>query len=548
MNSRPLVTFLLLFFSLLVFLPGVATLPVTDRDEARFAQATAQMVESGDYIDIEFQQQKRYQKPIGIYWLQSLSLNLLGAEREIWRHRTVSLVSAVLSVLLTSLLGSILFNRAVGIAAGFILASTLLLNGEARLAKTDAALLLFITLAEVVVAKLYLASSRISSQGEEWALFFVFWLSLTAGVYIKGPVVLLILGLTLLTLAVLDRNLGVIKGLKLPLGIMILVGLMAPWFIQITLMSEGQFLMDSLGVDFLDKLVEVRETHGAPPGFYFGFLWLGFFPFSLLLARGLGIALFEKKSRSHHFLLAWIIPAWIVLEGVTTKLPHYILPLFPPLAVIAATVLYQPFRRSPGLFRAGLSGLLITLAVVGSVAVVGAPSLLIWWMTDQLPKFTILWVALAGLGGIGISLLLFFRQQWVGLVVFLCLLAVGHHLFVFRSFLPGIEALWVTRQIATTLEDHPVDCEAYPVLSVGYHEPSLVYTLGTQIRLVNPAQLEAQLDKPECALVMTTDPETVKRREGQKEIKQIGRVSGLNYSNGRWVELQLLEVKTPSNP
>ncbi len=190
MNSRPLVTFLLLFFSLLVFLPGVATLPVTDRDEARFAQATAQMVESGDYIDIEFQQQKRYQKPIGIYWLQSLSLNLLGAEREIWRHRTVSLVSAVLSVLLTSLLGSILFNRAVGIAAGFILASTLLLNGEARLAKTDAALLLFITLAEVVVAKLYLTSSRSSSLGEEWALFFVFWLSLTAGVYIKGPVVL----------------------------------------------------------------------------------------------------------------------------------------------------------------------------------------------------------------------------------------------------------------------------------------------------------------------------------------------------------------------
>lgn len=547
MNSRPLVTSLLLLFSLLVFLPGVATLPVIDRDEARFAQATTQMVASGDYIDIEFQKQKRYKKPVGIYWLQSLSLHLLGADRDIWRHRAVSVLSAVLTVLLTALLGSMLFNRTVGLVSGLILASTLLLNGEARLAKTDAALLLSITLAQVVVAKLYLARSRLRPVGEAWGLFFAFWLSVTAGVYIKGPVVLFILGLTLLTLALVERNLRVIRALKLPLGALVLIGLMAPWFIQIILVSEGTFLKASLGVDFLDKLVTVKETHGAPPGFYFGFLWLGFFPFSLLLARGLGGTLFGQRGRSHRFLLAWIVPAWIILEGVTTKLPHYILPLFPPLAVIAASAL-QPILPPRGLLQAGVSWLLVALAVVGTGVVIGAPSLLSWWMTGEWPASTTLLVALAGLGGIGLSLLLLYRQQWVGVVALLCLLGAGHHLFLFKSFLPGMEGLWITRQIATTVEATPIDCERYQILSVGYHEPSLVYTLGTETRLVNPAQLESRLDKPECLLVITPDPERVKRREQQKEIRAIGQVSGLNYSNGRWIKLQLLEVKQLSNP
>ena len=63
---------ILLVFCLLAFLPGFMRIPPVDRDEARFAQATKQMVESGDYIDIRFQDEVRYKKPVGIYWLLSL--------------------------------------------------------------------------------------------------------------------------------------------------------------------------------------------------------------------------------------------------------------------------------------------------------------------------------------------------------------------------------------------------------------------------------------------------------------------------------------------
>ncbi|HWX82550.1 MAG TPA: glycosyl transferase, partial [Xanthobacteraceae bacterium] len=64
-------TAFLLLCGLLLFLPGFFNIPPIDRDEARFAQATKQMVETGDFVDIRFQDDVRYKKPVGIYWLQS---------------------------------------------------------------------------------------------------------------------------------------------------------------------------------------------------------------------------------------------------------------------------------------------------------------------------------------------------------------------------------------------------------------------------------------------------------------------------------------------
>src|SRR3954469_7737657 len=90
-NAR-VVAFLLLC-AMLFFLPGFFTIPPIDRDEARFAQATKQMVESGDYVDIRFQEDVRYKKPVGIYWLQSAAveiasaLGLPRAELRIWVYR-----------------------------------------------------------------------------------------------------------------------------------------------------------------------------------------------------------------------------------------------------------------------------------------------------------------------------------------------------------------------------------------------------------------------------------------------------------------------------
>ena len=161
---------LLLVISLLAFLPGFFQIPPVDRDEARFAQATKQMVETGDYVDIRFQNDVRYKKPVGIYWLQAAmvkaagALGLTEAPRTIWLYRIPSLIGALGAVLLTYWTALAFVSRRAAILAGIMLTTSILIGVEARLAKTDAMLLLTTVAAMGAMARVYLKLGGSPSQ------------------------------------------------------------------------------------------------------------------------------------------------------------------------------------------------------------------------------------------------------------------------------------------------------------------------------------------------------------------------------------------------
>ena len=148
------------------FLPGFFTIPAIDRDEARFAQATKQMVESGDFVDIRFQDDVRYKKPVGIYWLQAAvvetasSLGLPRAQLRIWLYRIPSLIGAIGAVLLTYWTALAFVTRRGAALAALMMCSSVLLGAEARLAKTDAMLLLTVVAAMGAMARVYLSWQR----------------------------------------------------------------------------------------------------------------------------------------------------------------------------------------------------------------------------------------------------------------------------------------------------------------------------------------------------------------------------------------------------
>ncbi len=152
----------LIALCLALYLPGFVSLPVTDRDEARFAQATKQMLESGNVVDIRFQDDPRYKKPIGIYWLQALSVAQLSPDRltEIWAYRVPSLIGITLTVLLTWWAARPIFGRRTALLAAILLAPAFTLALEARIAKSDAVLLATIVLAQGALARLYLFRRR----------------------------------------------------------------------------------------------------------------------------------------------------------------------------------------------------------------------------------------------------------------------------------------------------------------------------------------------------------------------------------------------------
>src|SRR5712692_7836716 len=139
---------LLVGLCLFLYLPGIAAIPPLDRDEARFAQATRQMLETGDFLRIRFQDEARNKKPAGIYWLQAASVSAFSTPEAtaIWPYRLPSLLGGIAAVLLTFAAGAALFtgapgSRRIAAIAAVLLASALGMVAEVHIAKTDAALL-----------------------------------------------------------------------------------------------------------------------------------------------------------------------------------------------------------------------------------------------------------------------------------------------------------------------------------------------------------------------------------------------------------------------
>src|SRR3979411_1437227 len=245
---------------LLLFLPGFFNIPPIDRDEARFAQATKQMVESGDFVDIRFQDDVRYKKPVGVYWLHAeavptrAALGLPRPQARIWLYRIPSLIGAVGAVLLTHWTALAFVTRRGAILAGLIMCSSVLLGAEARLAKTDAMLLLTAVAAMGALARVYLSWQR----GEDpvhppWAPPAIFWTALAGGILLKGPLILMFVALTIVTLAVLDRSAAWLWRLRPVWGLMWMLVLVMPWFVAIFWRAGDAFFADSIGRGMLDK-------------------------------------------------------------------------------------------------------------------------------------------------------------------------------------------------------------------------------------------------------------------------------------------------------
>ncbi|HLJ20326.1 MAG TPA: phospholipid carrier-dependent glycosyltransferase, partial [Stellaceae bacterium] len=179
---------LLTLLCLAVYLPGLAALPPTDRDESRFVQASRQMLESDDFLRIRFQDEPRNKKPAGIYWLQALSVDLLSspASTAMWPYRLPSMLGALAAVLLTFAFGRAWVGREAAFAGAALLATSLSLTVEAHLAKTDAVLLATVVAAQGGLGEIY----RRSRNGEPTGalLPLLFWTAQGVGLLIKGPI------------------------------------------------------------------------------------------------------------------------------------------------------------------------------------------------------------------------------------------------------------------------------------------------------------------------------------------------------------------------
>ncbi|MGH7098449.1 MAG: ArnT family glycosyltransferase [Stellaceae bacterium] len=531
----------LAFFCLVLYLPGLVSIPPLDRDEARFAQASRQMLESGDFLRIRFQDHARDKKPAGIYWLQAASVALFSTAEStaIWPYRLPSTLGAALAALLTLALGRALFPgaRRAGLYAGVVMAGALGLVVEAHIAKTDAALLAAVVAGQGALGLAYIRARAGERVG--WRLAIGFWLAEAAGILLKGPIAPLIALLTAAALAIADRDWRWLARLRPLVGLCLVAALVLPWLVAIERATAGGFLAQSVGHDLLPKLLGGQETHGAPPGAYLALLPVTFWPGSLLLVPALLWVWRQRRAPAERFLCAWLVPAWLVFELVPTKLPQYVLPLYPALALLAGRALAE-----------GLAG-----AIRGRAQIADRVVRALWALVTATlaAAFVLLPIEFgqgpAPAGIIGAVMLLVLapallrrRPRPATTAVLLAALTAAFALPA-AAILPGLDRLWLSRAAAALVSRHPPTAGA-PLVAIGDSEPSLVFLLGTKTRLASVPAAAVLLAKGGAALVEGRQTALFRRTLAARGLvlHAEGRVSGLDYATGRALVLTLYAV------
>jgi len=498
---------LLVATCLVCYLPGLFSTPPIDRDEARFAQASRQMLESavlpqtlqdpalhaGGLAVPMVQDKPRLNKPPLIYWAQSASAYIFtgaNAQRDaIWMYRIPSVIGAIAAVLAVWWMGRRMFDPRAALLAGVLLATCTAVVFDAHQARSDQLLLGLTTWAMALLWNILRRANASKPVG--WWRWALLWIVVGLGVLTKGLTPMVVL-LTLLTFCVVQGKWWAWRAAKPLLGLIVIAAVILPWVLAVANHVGLDTYTAILHDEVIARGASAKEGHAGPPGYYFISAAAMFWPagalaiFAVWWGARRAITLGPKgsrwKARTMHrpaelFLLAWLLPTWIFFEIYSTKLPHYTLPVYPALALMSA--------------RAALSGSTLIrlwparLSIVGYAAVgILVPAALIVGSILSRELFPPLWQVAPLAMLVVLFTLLATRSLWKGLALkgmLTALMAVPamafltHALILPRltSFSPAI----IERLNELNLNDRPL-------AATGYTEDSLLFlTRGILIKL-----------------------------------------------------------------
>ncbi|QDH16942.1 ArnT family glycosyltransferase [Swingsia samuiensis] len=534
----------------LLALAGRTTLPPLDRDEPRYMEASEQMITSGNYIDVRFQDKPRYLQPAGIYWLEvastKISQHILGPQvlRQTWPYRIPSLIAAALIIPLTAWLGCLLFDGITGLlAAGLLMTSTLFV-AESHMATIDTVLLLDILSTEILIFLTFKSEKRNTPTPLPIAIGY--WVTMGLGLMLKGPVVLIPGLATPICLSFLEKNYRWLKGFRPQWGWLVMFAIVLPWCIAIEIVSHGDFFSKSIGRNFLGKVAHGQEAHGLPPGFHLAVFALAFWPGSFFTALALPKIWKNRNLTSVKFLISWIIPHWLVFEAIATKLPHYVLPTYPAIAILTAASL-TVWKQMPlprwAKFLFSLYGL-IWISLGLSFCFAGSILLYTFEHSFSLTE------GLAVIGATPLmigAILLIYRKKHLQAAFCAIGTAIIAQAGLFLGVIPHLEAVNLSPRVAQAFETIK-PCPESILVSPSYSEPSLVFLAGEKTKLLNIEDSAHYIQQnPKCSLLLI-DKKDISKFNAYMEKSNLtkttyGSIKGVNYSNGHHLDLTFFYFK-----
>lgn len=530
---------------LVMFLPGIFNIPTMDRDEALYAQATKQMVQTHDYSQIKFQEKARHLKPPGIYWLQALSVKAFSSanSRAMWPYRLVSVAGATIAVLALFFLFSEFIGLGVAALAAAFMATAMLTTIEVHIANTDSVLLACMVLMQAGLFRAY--QQWKDQQPLSRGAFALFWVAMAVGILIKGITPLVGL-LTLFALMLFDRSFRFGKFIRPVWGVALVLIITLGWLLPVSLAGHSNFLWDMISGDVLPKLAGGQQSHGAPPGFYLLLLPLMLLPASLFLPAAYKQALIDFKTPVIRFCVAWILPTWIVFACVPTKLPQYVWPLYPAIALLAAKALLNDlsYRSRWRYLAAAYEVLWLFYIFALSVLLIVYPHR-INGVYNLVSIIAASWLLLSGI----VVWMLYRAKRVKSCIVMLILMPALSLPLIFGYVVPNLKPMWLTEKAMTRLESTGAIksiSNAQPLLATGYTEPSLVFALGTHhVKFLGLNALVSALMEGHgrVALLLEKQMPHFKplARQAGLTYHIVSEAYGFRYNGGHWQTIIIIE-------
>jgi len=487
--SGPLAAATLSLIVLLSMLPGVVLLPPVDRTEVVFAETTRDMVARGAWLDPRYGDTVHQFRPVGTYWLQGVSAWAAGREasRDIAVYRLPSLLAVLLSVIAVYWLSAPRVGRpAALLAAGLVAVAPLtVLVGTLAIAEG-------LSMLPAVVAMLVLMRLYDAADGEDTrSLVLLLWVALGLAMLLNALQVPILVGATLVALAIMDRDLSWLKRTRPLTGVPLALAIAAPWLYVRHLQDGMPFAGMGWGA-FIEALGGSQDMKlRALPGTFLLAAAIGFLPGVALIAPALVRLWARRADRLARFLLAWIIGYIVYLEVLSSKPGTYTVQvMFPAMALAVALLAIdkdgtRPLPRWHAIPPWPVAALFAAALFAGVHLLPGA---------TPGPASVLLMIAVAALFGLSARLgregrLAAWGGTGVGALALFAATLLG-------AVLPSIDALWPARTIARTLAGV---CNPAPAGLLGFREPSGIFLLSADRRLMSPEAIAAE--RPDIQIV-----------------------------------------------
>ncbi|HEY6066695.1 MAG TPA: glycosyltransferase family 39 protein [Thermoanaerobaculia bacterium] len=470
---------LVLLVAAVLLLPWIGKSALFDRDETSYAEVVREMRESHDWLLPRLNGREFFEKPVLPFWFigvgyASFGVNEVGA-------RVVSALFGIGTALLTASIGRRLFGPGVGVRAGAIVSSSLLFLLVSRSALTDPSFLFFFTAAILLFL-------RARESGPRRAPWIAVYASIGLATLCKGPVGALLPLAVIGSFALGEGGWASVRRLRPGLGVMVLAAVIVPWYAYSAWQTGGSSLREFVLRDNVGRYLSPMQHHAGPIWIYVPALFVAFLPWSVFLPGALRDS---RRPEAYRLLLLWSAIPLLFFSLSATKLPHYLLPIFPALSLLvgAAWDRAASTGKSAGLTRP-LYGLvaLTTLLAAGVLL-----------LSRQWPALSSSWLAASVLVlPAGALAALAFRSRPTA--VFRTLLATMA-LFVWLLAgvaVPRLDEDRVVKPMGLLVRE----AKGLPAYSYGFLEPGLVFYAGRTIARIDTPRQVAWLAKTRPGFVL----------------------------------------------